>query len=648
MARKRSVLQLLIILVLLALAPMYATGVFQTVPSGQIIWSQNSNPIGGYNYAEDVAVDTSGIYVVGSDQSPGNSEWRIEKRGLTNGSLISTFGSGGVVTSNPSDVGDRALGVAVDTSGIYIVGWGYALIDSMPLNPAWRIEKRSLTSGSSLWNRTNDPSTGTDEAHGIAVDSSGAYVVGYDHSPGNNEWRIEKRSLTDGSLITSFGTGGVITEDLSGGDDQPFGVAVDASGVYIVGYDQSLGNLEWRIEKRALTDGSLIWSQTENPSTESDYAYGIAVDGSGIYIVGYDTIPGDSKWRMEKRSLTDGSPIWSQTSNLSPGQDVAYDVAVDISGAYIVGYISSLGGGDQQWRIEKRDLNTGSLIWDQTENPSLQYDVAHGVAVDGSGVYIVGWDFIPGSYEWRMEKRNLGIPASKLVVTVSPSAVTAGSWTSKYTVQRQDQYGNPVTFGSTTVDLASTSTGTNKKFSETTGGTAVTSVTILDGSSTKDFYYYDDKAGSWSVSVSATGLTGDTKPLTVNPKTGCIIATATYESEMAPEVAYMRHVRDVMIGSSEVGRLLVSGWNAFYYSWSPPIAQFIESHDAVKPIFRVLLLPLVGIIHATALIYPVFASVNSAFGSVVAFLFASVISTVSYVMMPIFAARKILRIHSKV
>jgi len=431
LARKRSVLQLLIILVLLALAPMYATGVFQTVPSGQIIWSQNSNPIGGYNYAEDVAVDTSGIYVVGSDQSPGNSEWRIEKRGLTNGSLISTFGSGGVVTSNPSDVGDRALGVAVD-----------------------------------------------------------------------------------------------------------------ASGVYIVGYDQSLGNLEWRIEKRALTDGSLIWSQTENPS--------------------------------------------------------------------------------------------------------LQYDVAHGVAVDGSGVYIVGWDFIPGSYEWRMEKRNLGIPASKLVVTVSPSAVTAGSWTSKYTVQRQDQYGNPVTFGSTTVDLASTSTGTNKKFSETTGGTAVTSVTILDGSSTKDFYYYDDKAGSWSVSVSATGLTGDTKPLTVNPKTGCIIATAAYGSEMAPEVAYMRHVRDVMIGSSEVGRLLVSGWNAFYYSWSPPIAQFIESHDAVKPIFRVLLLPLVGIIHATALIYPVFASVNSAFGSVVAFLFASVLSTLSYVMMPIFAARKIHRIHSKV
>jgi len=106
---------------------------------------------------------------------------------------------------------------------------------------------------------------------------------------------------------------------------------------------------------------------------------------------------------------------------------------------------------------------------------------------------------------------------NKLVLTTYPSSVTAGLWTSKYTVQRQDQYGNPVTSGVTTVNLASTSTGANKKFAETSGGPAVTSVTIPDGSSTKDFYYYDEKAGSWTISVSATGLTGDSKPLTVNP-----------------------------------------------------------------------------------------------------------------------------------
>jgi len=107
--------------------------------------------------------------------------------------------------------------------------------------------------------------------------------------------------------------------------------------------------------------------------------------------------------------------------------------------------------------------------------------------------------------------------SNKLVITVSPTSVTAGSWTTKYTVQRQDQYGNPVSSGVTTVNLASSSTGGAKKFSETSGGSPVTSVTIPDGSSTKDFYYYDEKAGSWTISVSAAGLIDDSKPLTVNP-----------------------------------------------------------------------------------------------------------------------------------
>jgi len=106
--------------------------------------------------------------------------------------------------------------------------------------------------------------------------------------------------------------------------------------------------------------------------------------------------------------------------------------------------------------------------------------------------------------------------SNRHVIIVHPSSVTAGSWTSKYTVQRQDQSGTPVTSGSTTIHLASTSTGTNKKFAETAGGGPVTSVVIPDGSNTKDFYYYDELAGTWTITV-FDGSIGDGKPLTVNP-----------------------------------------------------------------------------------------------------------------------------------
>ena len=104
---------------------------------------------------------------------------------------------------------------------------------------------------------------------------------------------------------------------------------------------------------------------------------------------------------------------------------------------------------------------------------------------------------------------------NKLVVTVYPSTLNAGSWTTQYTVQRQDQYGNPVTSGLITVNLTSTSTGLAEKFSETYDGRAVTFVTIADGSATADFYYYDEKAGTCTISVWATDVLGDSKPLTV-------------------------------------------------------------------------------------------------------------------------------------
>lgn len=50
------------------------------------------------------------------------------------------------------------------------------------------------------------------------------------------------------------------------------------------------------------------------------------------------------------------------------------------------------------------------------------------------------------------------------------------------------------------------------------------------------------------------------------PQTGCIIATATYGSSMDSEVIFMRNVRDNMIGSTDIGKKLVIGWNVFYYS----------------------------------------------------------------------------------
>jgi hypothetical protein len=77
------------------------------------------------------------------------------------------------------------------------------------------------------------------------------YVVGEDAQPGNYQWRIEKRNLSDGALTAGFGTNGVVTSNPSPGDDFAIGgIAIDPTFMYVIGYDSLPGNLEWRIEKR--------------------------------------------------------------------------------------------------------------------------------------------------------------------------------------------------------------------------------------------------------------------------------------------------------------------------------------------------------------------------------------------------------------
>jgi hypothetical protein len=167
-------------------------------------------------------------------------------------------------------------------------------------------------------------------------------------------------------------------------------------------------------------------------------------------------------------------------------------------------------------------------------------------------------------------------------------------------------------------------------------------------SSKIDVIGYDNHKGSTNEErrIERKDLSGAIQPPTIpaQPPTlpqptsvpmPCIIATATYGSSMDPEVYYMRHVRDNVIGSSKVGKSMVDAWNTFYYSWSPPIAEFIAKYSFTKPIFQVLLMPLVAIIHVTNSVYSIAAYVNMSFASIVSFIFAAFSSITFYVLIPL-------------
>ncbi|MEM3595172.1 MAG: hypothetical protein QXL25_01085, partial [Candidatus Bathyarchaeia archaeon] len=89
-----------------------------------------------------------------------------------------------------------------------------------------------------------------------------------------------------------------------------------------------------------------------------------------------------------------------------------------------------------------------------------------------------------------------------------------------------------------------------------------------------------------------------------------------------------------MIGSNNIGRLLVEGWNTFYYLWSPPIARFIATHEIPRRVSQLLLLPLQGTVRLASYVYLISAPFSKEFASVVGFTFAAILSTATYILAP--------------
>ncbi|RLE81418.1 MAG: hypothetical protein DRJ51_03885 [Thermoprotei archaeon] len=73
----------------------------------------------------------------------------------------------------------------------------------------------------------------------------------------------------------------------------------------------------------------------------------------------------------------------------------------------------------------------------------------------------------------------------------------------------------------------------------------------------------------------------------------CFIATATYGSELSPEVSFLRGFRDNIVKKTFLGSCFMEGFNAIYYSFSPHIASIIEENAILRNLMKVLLYPLI-------------------------------------------------------
>ena len=73
---------------------------------------------------------------------------------------------------------------------------------------------------------------------------------------------------------------------------------------------------------------------------------------------------------------------------------------------------------------------------------------------------------------------------------------------------------------------------------------------------------------------------------------GCLIATAAFGSEMAPQIQFLREIRDNTVLQTESGTSFMTGFNQFYYSFSPAIADYERENPAFKETVKIALTPL--------------------------------------------------------
>lgn len=112
--------------------------------------------------------------------------------------------------------------------------------------------------------------------------------------------------------------------------------------------------------------------------------------------------------------------------------------------------------------------------------------------------------------------------------------------------------------------------------------------TIHDLDDNEDYYFV---LTAYDIYERESGYSNEVDTVKYSSSGGCFIATEAYGYPIEPYVNVLHEFRDRFLLANRVGKILVD----FYYTYSPPVADFIENNDGLRAIARAILLPVVGV-----------------------------------------------------
>ncbi|MBI2337080.1 MAG: hypothetical protein HYU97_10030 [Deltaproteobacteria bacterium] len=211
--------------------------------------------------ASEMVLQSDGKIVVGGYSDAGGSNDFALARYSSDGSLDTTFGTGGLVTTDFSGSSDdQARQMVLQSDGKIVVGGYSDAGGSGDFALARYSSDGSLdtTFGTGGLVTTDFSGSSLDQAGPVVLQSDGKIVVGgYSDAGGSNDFALARYS-SDGSLDTTFGTGGLVTTNFSGSSsDVAIATVLQSDGKIVVGGISSAGgSIDFALARYG-SDGSL-------------------------------------------------------------------------------------------------------------------------------------------------------------------------------------------------------------------------------------------------------------------------------------------------------------------------------------------------------------------------------------------------------